>query len=280
MQRAGPALPHNAHKGQAGRVALLVGSRWMRGAATLACRAAARGGAGLVVNLARDDETASQVFLTVPECVVLDCSERVDYNVAGALAQRAPHALVAGCGLSADACTQRMVEASLSFDGPLVLDADALNVLAGRIECLRERRAPTVLTPHPLEAERLLGAPVGASEAARLAAAQELARRTGALVVLKGAGTLVVEGTRTWRCQHGTPAMAKAGIGDVLAGLLGACLARTVSHPVAGWDAYAAACSAVERHALAGELAERDLSPNGVLASDLTERLPAAERHP
>ncbi|MEY2747905.1 MAG: hypothetical protein RL112_2947, partial [Planctomycetota bacterium] len=164
-------LPPDAHKGLAGRVAILAGSRWMRGAATLACRAAGRGGAGLVALLARDEEVASQVFLTAPECVVEDCSARAPGALAAALARRAPHALVAGCGLSQDATAAALVEEALSFDGPLLLDADALNLLAGRVERLARRAAPTVLTPHPLEAARLLGgsAAIGADEGARLA---------------------------------------------------------------------------------------------------------------
>lgn len=273
-----PPLPRDAHKGLAGRTAVLAGSRWMRGAATLACRAAGRAGAGLVVHCARDDEAAGQVFLTVPECVVEDCSERTGHALAAALQRRSPHALVAGCGLGLDAAARTLVEAALAFDGPLLLDADALTLLAGDLARLRVRRAPTVLTPHPLEAARLLGAPCGGDEAAREQAVRELARRSGAIAVLKGAGTLVCDGERLWRCTRGTPALAKAGSGDVLAGACGALLARSVACPAPGFDAWTATLTAVERHAVAGELAERDLSENGVLASDLVERLPAAER--
>lgn len=273
-----PPLPGHAHKGIAGRVAVLAGSRWMRGAATLCCRAAGRAGAGLVVHCARDDDAASQVFLTAPECVVEDCSERSGHALADALARRSPHALVAGCGLGLDDAARRLVEAALGFDGPLLLDADALTLLAGDLGRLRARSAPTVLTPHPLEAARLAGAPCGSDEAARERMVRELARRSGAIAVLKGAGTLVCDGTRSWRCGRGTPAMAKAGSGDVLAGAIGALLARTVACPSPGFDAWSAVLVAVERHAVAGELAERDLSANGVLASDIVERLPAAER--
>ncbi|MEY2807164.1 MAG: NAD(P)H-hydrate dehydratase [Planctomycetia bacterium] len=270
-------LPLDAHKGLAGRVAILAGSRWMRGAATLACRAAGRGGAGLVACLARDAEVACQVFLTAPECVVEDCAQG---GLAAAWARRAPHSMVAGCGLSQDELAAALVDEALSFDGPLLLDADALNLLAGGLERIARRAAPTVLTPHPLEAARLLGcsAAIGADEAERLAAARELSAKSGAVVVLKGAGTLVCSGTRAWRCPRGTPALAKAGTGDVLAGLAGALLARSRSLPRAGFDAHAAACLAVERHALAGELAEAALSREGLVAGDLLDFLPAAER--
>lgn len=273
-------LPLDAHKGLAGRVAILAGSRWMRGAATLACRAAGRGGAGLVALMARDEEVASQVFLTAPECVVEDCSARDPGALAAALARRAPHALVVGCGLSQDAIAAALVERSLEFDGALLLDADALNLLAGRVERLARRAAPTVLTPHPLEAGRLLGRAeaIGSDEAARLAAARELSERSGAVVVLKGAGTLVCHGARAWRSSRGTPALAKAGTGDILAGLAGALLARARSLPRPGFDAHAAACLAVERHAIAGELAEAALSREGLVAGDLLDFLPAAER--
>lgn len=148
-----------------------------------------------------------------------------------------------------------------------MLDADGLWHLHAAPERLRERPAPTVITPHAGEAARLLGAERQAVEGDRLASARELAERSGAVVVLKGAGTVVAApGAVPVVAEHGTSALATAGTGDVLTGVVATCLAK-------GMAPQAAAAAAVALHALAGELTGNG---DGTIASDVIEALPAA----
>jgi NAD(P)H-hydrate epimerase len=155
---------------------------------------------------------------------------------------------------------------------PTVLDADALTALAGALESLRDAVAPRVLTPHPGEAARLLGTSTEAVQSDRYAAAATLAARSGHVVVLKGARTIVAGPDGGLRvCGEGTPALGVAGTGDVLAGLLGARLASGDEAPLL--DAMAAG---VVLHALAGEHAAR--SDRGLLAHEVADALPDALR--
>jgi ADP-dependent NAD(P)H-hydrate dehydratase / NAD(P)H-hydrate epimerase len=284
--RTPPRLAPTAHKGDAGRVLLLAGSAAMPGAALLCARAAQRAGAGLVVAGCLDASLLGLVPLAAPEAVLCDVSEafelggRVRGAAAELLAARAPHALVVGPGLGDDARTRALLALVLAtFEAPLVLDADALNALDGEPERLRGARAPLVLTPHPGEAVRLLGRSLGSAPEERARAARELAERSGALVCLKGHATLVAtpEG-RLFENTTGNPGMATAGAGDVLAGILGAYLALVRSQPEAGWSALDAARAAVHVHGLAGDRAAARLGERAVIASDLVEELPAAQR--
>jgi NAD(P)H-hydrate epimerase len=280
-----PSLPREAHKGVAGRVLSLAGSASMPGAALLCARAAQRAGAGLVAAGCLDAALLSLIPLAAPEAVLVDLTEalelsgRVRAGAAERLLARAPHAALIGPGLGADERTRALLGLVLAtLEIPLVLDADALNVLAGEPERLAGARAPLVLTPHPLEAARLLGRVVPPDEAGRAAAARELAERAGAIVCLKGFGTLVVEpGGSVWRNSTGNPALATAGTGDVLAGILLAYLGRVASHPDPRWTPLAAARAAVHVHGLAGDLARARLGELGVIASDLVAELPEAQ---
>jgi NAD(P)H-hydrate epimerase len=153
-----------------------------------------------------------------------------------------------------------------------VLDADALNHLAGRAEILRDAAGAFVLTPHPVEAGRLLGEPAASSAPAdRRRALADLVRLTGAVVVLKGHRTLVGDGRRVYENTTGNPGMATAGTGDVLAGVLGALLAQ-------GLPPFDAAVLAVWIHGRAGDLAARTVGEVSLIATDLIAHLPAAFR--
>jgi NAD(P)H-hydrate epimerase len=154
----------------------------------------------------------------------------------------------------------------------LVLDADGLNAHAGRLEDLRDRPAPTVLTPHEGELGRLLATDSGEIRARRLHHARAAAQRSGAIVVLKGDDTLVADPEGRVAVSPGaTPALATAGTGDVLSGVLAAMLAK-------GLDPFTAACAAVRLHARAGALAAERIGPEGVIASDVITALPAVPR--
>jgi NAD(P)H-hydrate epimerase len=181
-------------------------------------------------------------------------------------------AVVLGPGLSKDPDAQALVRQIVPrIDVPLLIDADGLNALAGHFEdVLPQRRWPTVLTPHAGELGRLLGVDSHEVERARLSHAREAAARSKAFVVLKGDDTLVAAPSgRVAISRGGAPGLATAGTGDVLAGVIGAMLAKGM--PVA-----TAACAGVYVHVRAGQLAAAPHGPDGVIASDVISALPAA----
>lgn len=284
-----PALPVDAHKGTAGRVLCVVGSRTMPGAAILVARAAQRAGAGLVCVGALDAELFLTLPVAAPEAVLVDLTAAFPTDgapSAGAerrLLARDPHARLVGPGIGDDGRAREVVARALEGNGrPLVIDADGLNALDGRPERLAERPeepgSALVITPHPGEAERLLGAPVPRDDAGRRAAAATLAGRARAICVLKGHGTVVSDGERSWCCATGNPGMATAGAGDVLAGILVAYLAlaeRPFAPHFSAWDATRLA---VHVHGLAGDLAARELGARALVASDLVRFLATAQR--
>ncbi len=281
-----PRLPREAHKGDAGRVLCLAGSAAMPGAAILCARAAQRAGAGLVAVGCLDAVLLGVLPVAAPEAVLVDLSGRfelggrVHAGAAEALLARAPHAVLLGPGLGDDARTRALLALVLAaVEVPLVLDADALNALDGEPERLRAGRIPLVLTPHPGEAERLLARTIPRDAEGRTRAARELSERSGAIVCLKGHGTVVAEpGGGTWVNATGNPGMATAGAGDVLAGILVAYLALVGSSPGHDWTPLAAARAAVYVHGLAGDLAAERLGRRALIASDLVDELPAAQR--
>lgn len=279
-----PRLAEDGHKGDAGRLLLVAGSRWMPGAALLAARAAQRGGAGWVAVAAFDGVLDTLLPLAAPEAVLVPlhaaegrAGDGPKRTLVAELVHAQSRARAIGPGLGMEPRARGLVEAALSLGGPAVLDADGLNAYQGRPEQLRVLAGPLVLTPHPGEAARLLGRPVPRDREGRLAAALELARTTGAVVVLKGAGTVVAEvrggEPRHWVNTTGNPGMATAGSGDVLAGLLGAYLCRLGP----GFDAFAAAAAAVWVHGSAGDLAAARLGQRALCASDLLDHLGPAQ---
>lgn len=278
-----PPLERDAHKGDAGRVLVLAGSRTMPGAAVLVARGAARGGAGLVAVGCLDAALASILPVALPEAVLIDLARLGELGFA--LEELRPHALVAGPGTGRGgrgAELARLVARLCSESPrstPLVLDADALTNLAGEPEALRAVAGPLVLTPHPGEARALLGREVPRDADGRVEAARELARLTGAICCLKGAGTVVTDGERVYVNDTGNPGMATGGAGDVLAGVVAAYLA----HPALrsgdpAWTPLDAACAAVRAHGLAGDLAAAHVGRRALIASDLVGWLGPAQR--
>lgn len=245
--------PRTAHKGHYGHVLVVGGDLGLGGAALLSAESALRAGTGLV-SLATRGAHVPAALARRPELMSRGVESA---NQALVLIKRAD-VLVVGPGLGQESWGRSLLSAAAGRAQPQVWDADALNLLAAGVV-----RAPAnaVLTPHPGEAARLLGCDVGAVQADRPAAALALARRHGAVVILKGAGSLVADPQgRLALCDHGHPAMAGAGLGDVLAGLAGALLAQ-------GLMPFEAACLAVWVHARAGE--RLGLLGRGLLASDL-----------
>lgn len=247
-----PARPHTTHKGRCGRLLVVGGERGYGGAALLAAQSALRGGAGMV-SLATREEHVAGALARCPELMV-----RGLLSSGQLLALLPGHdVLVVGPGLGQGAWGRSLLTAAAQFEGAQVWDADALNLLAaGRVQI----RAGAVLTPHPGEAARLLGCSLAEVQDDRPAAALRLAQRYQAVVVLKGAGSLVTDGHTLCLCEHGHPAMAGPGLGDVLAGLIGALLAQ-------GLAALPASELAVWLHARAGERLGQ--AGRGLLASEL-----------
>ncbi|MCQ4347587.1 NAD(P)H-hydrate dehydratase [Pseudomonas stutzeri] len=249
-----PPRPRNAHKGQFGHVLLVGGDLGYGGAALLAAESCLRGGAGLV-SLATRAEHVSAMLVRRPE--VMARAVQSSFELHALLAPADVLVLGPGCGQGPWA---RTLLAGLGAQAkPQVWDADALNLLAAGL--LTAPAGDWLVTPHPGEAARLLGCSGAEVQADRPAAALELARRLNAVVVLKGLGSLVATpGGELYLCDRGHPAMAGAGLGDVLAGLLGALLAQ-------GLDVTAAARLGVWLHASAGERLGR--GGRGLAAADL-----------
>jgi len=274
------ALPHRgaaSTKFTSGRVVVVGGAAGLTGAPTMAALAAQRAGAGYVTVAA--PRSAQLAFATrLLEAMTRGLPEDEDGTLAHAaldpvleLAERAA-AVVLGPGLSRSPGAQALArELVARLECPLVVDADGLNALAGRLgEIVARRRSPTVLTPHAGELGRLLDVPSPEIEAHRLAHVRRAAAESGAVVVLKGDDTLVAEpGGRVAVSPGGAPGLATAGTGDVLAGATGALLGR-------GLEAPHAAAAAVWAHVRAGQLAAAPHGPDGVIASDVIAALPAA----
>ncbi len=248
-----PPRPIDAHKGSCGTVVVVAGSDGMLGAAILTAQGALRGGAGLVRCVLPE---ALMPWLTVG----VPCATTRRRDGAPAEWVAGASAVVVGPGLGQGAGVRAMVD-GVRAAAPAVLDADALNALAPLADTAAAPVAE-VWTPHPGEAARLLDCAVGRIAGDREAAALELARRSGAVVVLKGAGTVVTDGARLFVNPTGNAGMATGGSGDVLAGLTGALLAL-------GMPPFDAARAAVHAHGAAGDLVAARLSQTGVTAADL-----------
>lgn len=258
--RALPPRPHAANKGDFGRVLLIGGGPGMPGAVRLAGEACLRAGAGLVM-VATRSENLGAIVAGRPELIVhgVDSAEALPELLHTA------DVVAVGPGLGRSDWAESMLQRALAAGRSLVLDADALNLLAQS-----HRRAPpgAVLTPHPGEAGRLLGSDARAIQADRLAALGALtAAHPGAIIVLKGAGTLIGASTQPIPaiCEHGNPGMAAAGMGDVLTGAIAGILAQCR-------DPWLAARAGVTAHALAGDELARDRQ-RGILALELAETL-------
>lgn len=268
-----PRAAADAHKGTFGHVLVLAGSLGKAGAALLAGLGALRGGAGLVT-VGTDRQTQGRLEGRVPELMIEATAEAGGDALPAARALASGKAaLCVGPGLGATGATAALVVGLLAgATVPMVLDADALNVLAGSLDALRCARAPLILTPHPGELGRLLGASASAVNADRPAAARALALSHGVTVVLKGARTVVASPSgRLAICPTGNAGMASAGTGDVLAGLIAALLARTGDPEVSAW-------LGVWLHGTAGDIAASVGSEPGLTAGALCEALPRAFR--
>lgn len=254
--RALPPRRRSAHKGEHGRV-LVVGGHAMPGAARLAGEAALRAGAGLVTVASGGPDAALAVR---PELIARDWTH-VDHAQFDAIA--------VGPGLGLDAAARRAFDAVLASGARLVVDADALTLLAER----PQKRDGWILTPHPGEAARLLGTTVEAVQRDRLGSVKSIVQRYGGTCVLKGANTLVSGACPPpWVCDRGNPGMATAGSGDVLTGVI-------VALHAVNDDPLLAATAGVLLHAEAGDRAAR-AGMRGMIAGDIVAELRAVVNSP
>ncbi|MFN3984150.1 MAG: NAD(P)H-hydrate dehydratase [Rhodocyclaceae bacterium] len=250
--------PFNSHKGSFGDVGIIGGAPGMTGAALLAARAALRLGAGRVF-VACLDKHAPPVDLSQPELML----RRTD-----AVLEHAS-VLAVGPGLGCSDAAVKVLETGLQSDKPLVLDADALNLLAARPTfrvLVTSRGTPTLITPHPAEAARLLDCDTATVQSDRVAAACALARQFNSLTVLKGCGSIIATPEGQWLINRtGHPGMATAGMGDVLTGLIASLLAQR-------WTALDALVAAVHLHgAAADRLSREGIGPVGLTAGEVID---------
>ena len=272
-----PKRPASSHKGTFGHAGIIAGSSGKSGAAALAAKAALRAGAGLVT-VATPSSVQASIAPGIPEVMTLPLPETADHTLsrdALPLLQTflpSRSSIGIGPGLSTQTETAGVVRTLIDqCDRPLVIDADALNALAGHTSLLRSRPISPILTPHPGEMARLLGESTAAAvNRNRLGIARDFARTHSSVVVLKGARTIVAHPQgATSISPTGNPGMATAGTGDVLTGILTGLLAQGVSP----WEA---AQSGVFLHGLAGDLAARVYGYPSLMASDLLAYLPQA----
>jgi hydroxyethylthiazole kinase-like uncharacterized protein yjeF len=272
-----PPRSPDSHKGDYGHVLICAGSVGFTGAPSLCARGALRTGAGLVtlaVPAGIYPIVASREIESMPHPLA-ERDGAVDeggWDTFRSLAERAD-VVAAGPGLSerggAAAFVKRLAAGILL---PLVLDADALNVLAGQDELLARRRAPTILTPHPGEMARLLNVETDAVQRDRLSVARGAARRLASIVVLKGARTIVATPDQeAFIIPNGNAGMATGGMGDVLTGMIAAMIGQGLEPLPAAW-------AAAYLHGRAGDLVAARLGNAGLLAREVADAVPLARQ--
>jgi len=271
-----PRRLQTSHKGTFGHLLIVGGAAGFPGAIALAAKAALRSGVGLVTVVVPRSIVPIVAGLA-PEAMVHGVAET---DIGSLVSDAWPAwrdrlgdftAVAAGPGMTRHPETVKLIEQILSECRlPLVLDADALSVYEGRLNALADHAGPLVITPHPGEMARLLSRAAAEVQANRFEVAKEAAKRTRAVTVLKGAGTLVAEAGQPLAINMtGNPGMATGGMGDVLTGLLGGLLAQKMKP-------FDAARAAVFLHGCAGNMAADDKSEPGITAGDVVNELPYA----
>ena len=270
-----PARSPDGHKGDYGRVLVLAGSRGMVGAAALAGDAALRAGAGLVTI-----GTPSSAYPILAAKVTCCTTRPLPETRAGTLSEsglreilelaEAFDVVALGPGLGRHAGTTRLVHALVrKLTQPLVLDADALNAVAEKVGVLDHAAGPRILTPHPGEMARLMKRSGAKTPADRKGIAAAFAAKHNVVLLLKGHGTVVSDGTRACVNTTGNPGMASGGTGDVLTGVIAALLGQ-------GLDPFAAAQLGAYVHGLAGDIAAKEAGEVSLIATDVLDALPRA----
>lgn len=258
----------DSHKGGFGKILLLCGSRGYTGAAALSAMGALRCGAGLVY-LGVPENIYAIEAVKLNEPVVFPLPDRDDMLSIDALPKirellSKMDAVLIGCGIGCSEDTFQILKTVLyEFSGPVVVDADGINMLAGHIDILRGRAGETILTPHDMEFQRA----GGVLTADRTASAINFAQKTNSIVLLKGHRTIITDGTDCYVNSTGNAGMAVGGCGDVLAGMITALLGQGLP-PIK-----AAACGAW-LHGAAGDICAKEIGQYGMLPTDMLQVLP------
>lgn len=283
------------YKNRFGHALVIAGSSRMRGACVLASMACMRSGVGLLT-CASAEQALSALSVRIPEsmCLPLETdfdgfflNSRNNRNLLQSAMQN-KSAILIGCGMGVTDQTRELLKFLLTESKcPVILDADGLNAVASCIEYIPEGR--TILTPHPGEAARLLGISTEEVQKDRIASAKKLAKITGAVVILKGAGTIITDGEQVNICNAGNSGMARAGSGDVLAGIVTSIAAQLIqlmenianlgidnpeiSEILFRTFLYDAACAAVMIHAAAGDRTAEKMPMSYMLPQDIINSL-------
>lgn len=260
--------PYNAHKGSMGSLLSVCGSYGMAGAQILSAKSALRTGVGLLRLLILKSVypivasvVPEAVFLPVNEgCSGTFCIENIDVIKEN---MQKSKAILVGCGLSCCEDTETVVKYLVTnSEIPMVIDADGINCIAKHIHLLREKSCSLILTPHIGEMSRLTGLTVQEISENPRKIAEDFSREYGVVTVLKGADTVISDGTETYISYAGNPGMATGGSGDVLAGIVGSLLAQ-------GYSPTESACCGVFIHGSAGDEAKKVLGEASMLPSDV-----------
>ena len=266
----------DSHKGTFGTVLVIAGSSSMRGAAAMCALGSLRSGAGLV-KIASVEKCIDTASVLVPEATYLEL-ECDDYGYmlydsslpALKEAMAKADAIVIGCGIGVTNDTRELTKFVVeNAEVPVILDADGINCIAGDIDILMKRQSDIILTPHPAEMARISGCETADIVANRFDAAEVFAERFGAVIVLKGAGTVISDIHRTAVNHTGNPGMSVGGSGDVLSGVIGAIAAQ-------GITPFESACAGVYIHGLAGDIAAEKLGQESLLPRDIIGAVPEA----
>lgn len=279
MRELTPSRPAESHKGSFGHVLVIAGSIGKGGAAAMTALSCLRTGAGLVT-LAVPESVQPIVAEKVTEVMTCPLAETVEKTIALAAMEkilelsRDKEAVAIGPGLTTHKETAEITRRLIrEIEAPVVMDADAINALAGHLDVLRDRRFPTILTPHPGEMGRLTGKGAADVQRDRIGIARTFAMAHRIHLVLKGAHTVIAEPSGGVHLSPtGNPGMGTAGTGDALTGIIAGLIAQ-------GMNISAAVRLGVYLHGLAGDMAAKDIGMVGMIAGDLIARIPAAIRH-
>lgn len=269
-----PKRKPDMHKGDAGRVLVIAGSKGMTGAACLTTESALRCGSGLVtLALPESEQPVAAAKLTEAMTLPLPAKDgMLALNAKKILLPKAAASdvCVLGPGLGKSEAILPIIEGLLQGETPLLLDADGLNALCGHIDILKKKRCAVVLTPHPGEMARLLDTTIEAVEKNREETAVKFAKTYGVTLILKGHQTVIASPMgEAHSNQTGNSGMATGGMGDVLSGVVGSFMGQ-------GVQPYHAALLGVFLHGLAGDMAAAEMGAFGMLAGDVLNRLPKA----
>ena len=269
-----PKRESNSHKGSFGKLLLITGSERYRGAAHLSAEAALRGGVGLV-SFVGCDSLVSELAVKYPEIIYhkknISDANQEDISEIVELSKKHTATLIGSGSDNTPGLLSLTLALLDSEGGPIVLDADALNALssigADGIRALKNAKREVIITPHPLEFARISMTAVDSVQLHRLSAALKFSAENKLTLILKGAGTITTDGKNTYINTTGSSALAKAGSGDVLAGLVGAIVAQLPSQPLNS------SAVSVYLHAVAGQTLAGEFSSYGVTPSDLPKEI-------